>query len=56
MTYIVVKIQYLDYTMDDSTDVNVPTLGSHFFINNPSKDAIYPQLGEVGHDKRNTKV
>ena len=26
-----------------------PPLGSRFYVNTPSKDAIYPQLGEVGH-------
>ena len=47
---IVVKIQHLDYTLDNSTDVNVPTPWIKFFyVTTPSKDAIYPQLGEVGH-------
>ena len=26
-----------------------PPLGSRFYVNTPSKDVIYPQLGEVGH-------
>ena len=26
-----------------------PPLGSNFYVTIPSKDAIYPQLGEVGH-------
>ena len=35
--------------MDDITDVNVPTPWVTFYVNTPSKDVIYPQLGEVGH-------
>ena len=26
-----------------------PPLGSNFYVTTPSKDAVYPQLGEVGH-------
>ena len=26
-----------------------PPLGSNFYVTTPSKDVMYPQLGEVGH-------
>ena len=46
---LVVKIQYLDYTMDDRTDVNVPTPWIMFLCQYPFQGCSIPQLGEVGH-------
>ena len=45
---LVVKIQYLDYTMDDGTDVNIPTPWITILCQYPFQGCYIPPTGGGG--------